>query len=182
MSKLRRRAVLIAGMALCSAHAQRTTADPWFEALDTEQGRHRFKFWGFDVYEAVLRVGPAFEPQAYDRHPMALSLTYARAFKGADIARRSVEEIERQAPLDPATRQKWGDLLSALFPDVNPGDTLMGAYRPAQGVQLWRRAGAWQWVGDITDMALARRFMGIWLSSATSQPAMRAALLGLRPA
>jgi Chalcone isomerase-like len=72
-------------------------------------------------------------------------------------------------------------VLTALFPDVSSGDTLMGAYRPAQGVQLWRRGTAWQSVGDITDLALARRFMGIWLSPATSQPAMRAALLGLKP-
>ena len=187
MRPLRRRAVLIGAVALCTARAQtqtqsqRASPDPWFEALDTEQGRHRFKFWGFDVYEAVLRVGPSFEPLAHERHPMALSLTYARAFKGADIARRSVEEIERQAPIDAATRQRWADMLTALFPDVSSGDTLMGAYRPAQGVQLWRRGTAWQSVGDITDLALARRFMGIWLSPATSQPAMRAALLGLKP-
>lgn len=151
----------------------------WFETLEREQGRHRFRFWTFDVYEAVLRAGPGFEPQSWSKHPLALSLTYARDFRGSDIARRSVEEIERQSPLGDALRQRWQVQLAALLPDVRAGDALVGAYRPDQGLQFWRRRETWQWLGELGDVDLSRRFMGIWLSPQTSEPAMRQALLGL---
>ncbi len=169
----------VATLAL-TTHAQ-TERVRWFESLDREQGRHRFRFWTFDVYEAVVRVGPGFEPLAWSKHPIALSLTYARDFKGADIARRSVEEIERQAPLGDALRQRWQAQLSALLPDVRAGDTLVGAYRPDQGLQFWRQRETWQWLGEVSEADLARRFMGIWLAPQTSEPAMRQALLGLSP-
>ena len=154
--------------------------DPWFEVLSKEQGRHRFRFWGFEVYEAVLRVGPTFQPMAFDRHPLALSLIYARSLSGVDMARRSMVEIERQSPLEPDLRQRWLDQLIALFPDVSAGDKLLGAYQPGQGLQMWRFDDRWQRLGESQDMELARRFFGIWLSSQTSQPAMRNALLGLK--
>lgn len=181
MSPATRRAFMASVVAVTvgQALAQQTERPLWFEALDREQGRHRFRFWTFDVYDAAVRVGPGFEPLQWARHPLALSLTYARDFKGADIARRSIEEIERQSPLGDALRQRWLAQLSSLLPDVRAGDTLIGAYRPELGVQFWRQRESWWRVGEITDLDLARRFMGIWLAPQTSEPAMRQALLGL---
>lgn len=183
MSELTRRKLcgVVALLASPMLGAQSVGTDLWFESLTQEQGRHRFKFWGFEVYDAVLRVGPGFEPLAYERHPMALALTYARTFKGADIARRSIDEIERQLVLEPNLRSRWLTQLTTIFPDVEAGDTLLGAYRPGQKLQFWRRGTQWQWVGELNDPELARRFMGIWLAPQTSQAAMRAALLGLTP-
>lgn len=175
------RRTFLAGVAASTLVRAQAQADRvrWFEALDREQGRHRFRFWTFDVYEAVVRVGPGFEPTTWAQHPLALGLTYARDFKGTDIARRSMEEIERQAPLAEALRQRWLSQLTALLPDVRSGDTLVGAYRPEQGVQFWRQRESWQWLGELSDIDLSRRFMGIWLAPQTSEPAMRSALLGL---
>ena len=182
---LKTRRAFMAGVAAASmapALAQQTERSRWFEALDREQGRHRFRFWAFEVYDAVVRVGPGFEPLHWARHPLALSLTYARDFKGIDIARRSIEEIERQSALGDALRQRWHAQLTALMPDVQAGDTLVGAYRPEQGLQFWRQRGSWSWVGEVTDPDLSRRFIGIWLAPQTSEPAMRQALLGLSSA
>lgn len=181
MNPATRRAFMagVAAAAVAPVLAQQSERPRWFEALDREQGRHRFRFWTFDVYDAVVRVGAGFEPLHWARHPLALSLTYARDFKGADIARRSIEEIERQSALGDALRQRWLAQLTALLPDVRAGDTLVGAYRPEQGVQFWRQRESWLWVGEVTDPDLSRRFMGIWLAPQTSEPAMRQALLGL---
>lgn len=174
------RRMFVAGSAVAVLGVQaQTGSGPWFESLDRELGRHRFRFWGFDVYEAVVRVGPGFEPMTWERYPLALGLTYARDFRGADIARRSIEEIERQGSLREATRQRWLAQLMAVLPDVRAGDTVYGTYRPDQGVQFWRQRESWQSLGDVADAELARRFMGIWLSPQTSEPAMRQALLGL---
>ena len=183
MNPTTRRAFMtsVAAASVAPAWAQQTERARWFETLDREQGRHRFRFWAFDVYDAVVRVGPGFEPLAWAKHPLALSLTYARDFKGADIARRSIEEIERQSPLGEAQRQRWLSQLTALLPDVRSGDTLVGAYRPEQGLQFWRQRESWQWLGEVGDADLSRRFMAIWLAPQTSEPAMRQALLGLSP-
>lgn len=178
MSRLARRACLAWCLSgVWPVLAQTPSATRWMDALDREQGKHRFRFWGFDVYEAQLRVAAGFDPQAWEQHPLALSLTYARAFKGADIARRSVDEIARQGPLSDALRQRWQTQLTELFPDVGPGDTLIGVYRPQAALQLWRRQHNTQWVGEVADLELSRRFIGIWLSPQTSEPAMRQALL-----
>ncbi|MDI9330642.1 MAG: chalcone isomerase family protein [Alphaproteobacteria bacterium] len=177
----RRHGLLLLALAALSVAAQWPSGAEWLVTMDREQGRHRFRFWGLDVYEAVLRVAPGFEPSQWERHPLALSLTYARTFKGTDIARRSLDEIERQTPLDPVLRQRWQSQLTAIFPDVVAGDTLLGAYRPDLGVVFWRRSGGWQAVGQVPDVELARRFMGIWLSPQTSQTGMRSALLGWGP-
>ena len=149
------------------------------ESFDRELGKHRFRYWGFEVYEAQLRVTPGFDAQAWDQPPLALSLTYARTFKGADIARRSIDEMARQAPLADPLRQRWQTQLTELFPDVGPGDTLIGVYRPQAALQLWRRQQQTQWLGEVADPELARRFIGIWLAPQTSEPAMRQALLRL---
>lgn len=59
-------------------------------------GQAKLKFWGFEVYQATLWVGPGFVAAAYEQSPFALELAYLRDFKGADIAKRSLAEMRRQ--------------------------------------------------------------------------------------
>jgi hypothetical protein len=54
------------------------------------------------VYDARLWVGPGFRQSEFDRHPLALELAYLRAFTGADIARRSIDEMRRAGSFDAA--------------------------------------------------------------------------------
>ncbi len=53
-------------------------------------------------------------------YPLALELSYHRAFKGAAIAQRSIDEIERQGELPPAQAQRWLKSLTALLPMCSP--------------------------------------------------------------
>jgi hypothetical protein len=58
---------------------------------------------------------------------------------------------------------------------VRKGDRILGAHRPGVGASFWVNGQA---SGDIRDAEFSRLFFGIWLSPKTSEPSMRAALLG----
>lgn len=170
--------VAAASAAASAVAADDTSAPPSFvqQALPAAAllGQGQMRFLGLRIYDARLWVGPQFEAADFGDHPLALELTYHRAFKGAAIAQRSIEEIERQGKLAPAQAQHWQKALAALLPDVQTGDLLTGLYQPGRGMQFWRGE---QLLGAIDDAELARRFFAIWLSPRTSEPGLRGALL-----
>jgi hypothetical protein len=137
-------------------------------------GTGRFTFLGFPVYQATLWVAPGFRRSTLGAAPVALELAYKRSFKGADIARRSLEEMQRVGGFDAAQAERWEAALRDLLPDVKPGDRLIGVHRPGVGAQFYQGARA---LGGIDDVDFSRRFFAIWLGPASSAPALRDALL-----
>ena len=174
--------VLAAALAVTGAVAQEAAAPPAFvhQALPgaTLWGQGQMRFFGLRIYDARLWAGPQFEAADFGAYPLALELTYDRAFTGAAIAQRSIEEIERQGDLAPPQAQRWLKALAAVLPDVQPGERLTGLYQPGLGMRLWHGQQA---LGAIDDAELARRFFGIWLSPRTSEPGLRSALLARKP-
>jgi hypothetical protein len=140
----------------------------------TLSGQAKMTFWGFEVYQATLWVGPGFAEAAYEQSPLALELLYLREFKGADIAKRSIAEMRRQAPMSPAQEATWEAQMRALFPDVKTGDRITGVHQPGTGAVFWSNSRR---LGEVRDPAFARQFFGIWLSAQTSEPQLRRALL-----
>nr|WP_244983062.1 chalcone isomerase family protein [Comamonas aquatica] len=132
------------------------------------------RFLGLRIYGARLWVGPGFDAQTFGAFPLALELTYHRAFSAQAIAERSVQEIGRQRTLDTQQAARWTAALAQWLPDVQPGDRLTGLYLPGQGMRLWRGG---QLLGQLSDADLAQHFFGIWLSPQTSEPRLRSALL-----
>ncbi len=152
---------------------------PWVALANTDPttglsrwGSGEFRRFGFLVYEATLWAGD--DPQ---RPPLALKLTYRRTIAGQAIADASVKEIRQLGIADEATLLRWGQQMTALFPNVKPGDYITGHYR-AEGAQFHFNDRP---LGSIDDPAFARAFFAIWLDPKTSAPELRAALLK-RPA
>ncbi len=149
-------------------------------------GQAKLTFWGFEVYQAALWVAPGFAAGAYVDHGFALELVYLRDFSGADIAKRSLAEMARQAPISADQTMRWGEQMRALFPDVRAGARLTGIHQPGVGARFVFNG---QPLGEVKDAEFARRFFGIWLSPQTSEPELRLGLLqqvtpaaGTRPA
>lgn len=170
------------GVGVDSAAADDATAPPAFVQLALPEvtlwGQGQMRFLGLRIYDARLWAGPQFEAMDFGLYPLALELTYHRAFTSAAIVQRSIEEIERQSAPTPTQVQRWQKALAAVLPDVQPGDRLTGLYQPGLGMRLWRGPQA---LGAIDDAELALRFFGIWLSPRTSEPGLRSALLGRQP-
>jgi glucose/arabinose dehydrogenase len=130
-------------------------------------GQGRLTFLGLSVYDARLWVGPAFEAGGFANHPFVLELAYLRGLQGAQIARRSVEEMRRSGPLPDEQASRW----------EAAGDRIAGVHRPGRGAVFLVNGKP---AGEIADPEFARRFFAIWLAPTTSEPALRAALLGAR--
>ena len=140
------------------------------------RGQGVLRFWGLPVYEARLWVSPGFAAHDYAALPLALELTYQRAFTAQAIAKRSIEEMRRVGSFSPEQGARWQQALQAILPDVQPGDRITGLYRPGAGA-LFQMQG--RTVGEVADAEFARLFFGIWLSPRTSEPQLRQALLAL---
>lgn len=131
-------------------------------------GSGRFRRFGFHVYDATLwSLGD--DPT---RPPLALRLTYQRHIAGRDIADASVREM-RRFTADEARLKDWGETMRGLFPDVRPGDALLGIHWP--GLASFHLNG--REIGRVADPEFARHFFAIWLDPRTSAPDLREALL-----
>jgi hypothetical protein len=160
----RRRALLL-GLAAAPFAASATT-DP-MTGLQ-RWGSGEFRRFGFLVYAASLWAGE--DPL---RPPLALQLTYKRNIAGAAIAEASVKEIRQLGLADEATLSRWGGLMAGLFPDVRPGDSIIGEYR-ASGAGFYFNG---RLLGRVEEAAFAQAFFAIWFDTRTSAPELRAALL-----
>ncbi len=137
-------------------------------------GQGLLRFWGLEVYQASLWVGPGFRSESFANQPFALELEYRRAFKASAIAERSILEMRRLGAFSEAQAQRWQRALQAALPDVSPGDRIVGLHRPGQGARF-EQGG--RLLGEVADPEFARLFFAIWLSPGTSGPALREALL-----
>lgn len=142
------------------------------------RGQALYRFWGLEIYEASLWL-PAEAGPAWSSHSLVLSLLYHRRFSAQDIAERSVQEMQRQGSLTPEVLRQWQRQLAEVLTDVRPGERLTAAYAPQRGVRFWHHARGVTPLGQIDDVTLASKFIGIWLAPTTSAPALRQALLGL---
>jgi hypothetical protein len=132
-------------------------------------GSGEFRRFGFLVYEATLWASGD-DPL---RPPLALKLTYKRNISGRDIADASVKEMRNLGVADESRLRGWGERMLGIFPDVRPGDHLVGVQLPdAARFHFNDRS-----IGSIDDPDFTRAFFAIWLDARTSAPDLRAALL-----
>jgi hypothetical protein len=137
-------------------------------------GQHRLTYWGFEVYDASLWASTPFAAPDWHKQVLGLELRYLRDFKGTDLAQRSIDEIQGQRPLSPTQLQIWSATLQTLMPNVRAGESITAIYSPDQGMQLLHQD---RLMGELRDAEFARRFLGIWLATETSQRKLRQNLL-----
>jgi hypothetical protein len=137
-------------------------------------GQQRLTYWGFDIYDASLWANTPFAPETWAKQHLVLRLRYLRDFKGADIAQRSIDEMQSQRPLTSAQLKTWSATLQTLIPNVRHGEFITGVYQPDKGMQLLHQD---RLLGELSDTELAQRFLGIWLAPETSQRQLRQQLL-----
>ena len=166
----RRTALAAFGLALVGA----AHAAPELAGLKL-RGQGRFRYFGLSIYDARLWSAEPLDAARWAEQPLMLELQYARSLVGREIAKRSLVEMRRQATVDDAKAQSWLQAMEAAFPDVKAGDRLTGQYEPGTGAQFFFNGQPRQ---RIADAEFARLFFGIWLSPKTSEPALRAQLLG----
>lgn len=139
-------------------------------------GSGRLRFMLLHVYDARLWVRDGFNAVDFAKASLALELEYARTLFGGLIADRSLAEMRRNADITDDKAQHWLAVMRQLFVDVHKGDRITGVQVPGVATRIFVNG---RFRGEVRDAEFTRLFFGIWLSPATSEPALRDALLGL---
>ncbi|AOT10812.1 chalcone isomerase family protein [Pseudoalteromonas luteoviolacea] len=135
-----------------------------------QTARMTYLFW--DVYDIRL-YSPSGRYEPFE--PFVLQLTYLRDLDGQEIAKRSLEEMQKQGFNDAALGEVWLEKMKAIFPDVSENYSLYGV-RDVKGAT--RFYDSEKFLGEITDQSFTKWFFDIWLSEKTTEPKMRLKLLG----
>jgi hypothetical protein len=139
------------------------------------QGQGRFRWFGLTIYDAELLSTQPLRDDQWSQQTFGLRLTYARTLRGAEIAKSSLQEMEKLGIVPTAQREVWLQRMTALFPDVNQGDAITGVNLPNRGIRFWRTDRP---LGTVDDPAFARAFFSIWLDPKTTAPELRKSLFG----
>ena len=138
-------------------------------------GSGRLTFLTLAIYDARLWVLDWFKAEEFEQTPLAVELEYARTLYGKLIAERSLDEMKRASGISDEQAERWLAVMKQTFPDVAQGDRITGVFRPGESARFFLNGKT---LGEVRDAEFARRFFGIWLSPKTSEPKLRAALLG----
>jgi hypothetical protein len=138
----------------------------------TQRGDAVMRFFGLKVYD--IRLWTPSKPHR-DEDLFALELVYDLGLKGAEIAKRSADEMRKIGYRDEAKLKRWTDAMARIFPDVKQGDTLIGVSVPGKEARFYSRD---KFIAAVPDPEFAQAFFGIWLSEKTSEPKLRERLLG----
>jgi hypothetical protein len=149
------------------------------ELLDWRlQGQGQVRFFGLLIYDIRLWTRDKFEAaqlkSQWNSQPVALELEYARNLSGADIAKRSLVEMRRQAEITDVQAKNWLAEMEAAFPDVKSGDRISGIHAPAISTDFYVNGRLQR---RIADADFSRLFFGIWLSPQSSEQGLRSTLL-----
>jgi hypothetical protein len=142
-------------------------------------GEATLRYFGMQVYDIRLWADDKAALARPEATRLALELRYARALDGAQIAARSLQEMQGIGEVPRERGQRWLAAMREIFPDVNEGDRITGLQLPGEAARFWRNG---QPIGELRDAEFTRLFFGIWLSPRSSQPRLREALLGPRGA
>ena len=136
-----------------------------------ETARMTYLFW--DVYDATL-----YAPKGTysEQQPFVLALRYLRDLDGKAIAERSLEEMQKQGFNDSALGKKWLQQMIDIFPDVSENTTLYGVRNASGYTEFYQGNNK---LGEVQDPQFTRWFFDIWLGAKTSEPKLRAEILGL---
>ncbi len=168
----------IAGLAVVVASAAHALS-PALPAMVAETmpgleavGSHHFRYLLFHVYDATLWAPQGrFTPAG----PFALDIRYALDIRGRDLSKRSIDEMRKHGHGDSAKLARWAAEMDRVFPDIKPGDRLVGVHVPGREARFYNARGL---LGTVPDGEFARAFFDIWLAERTSEPAMRRGLMG----
>lgn len=167
---------LIVATILSSAPVMANPSPPYLtlhvpQAAELGRGRLTYLLW--EVYDARL-----FTPKGswQNKPPYALELHYLMSLDGEKIAERSAEEMRGQGFKDETLLKKWQQQMTAIFPDVEKGDTITGVLDEKGTSRFYLNQKN---IGVISDPVFGEYFFGIWLNEKTSEAALRRKLLAL---
>jgi hypothetical protein len=137
-----------------------------------EQGSAKMRWFGLPIYDITLFSA---RPKFDEALPYALFIRYARTISSEQLADTSIDQMRKLGFSDEASLKRWRAQLKSVFPSVKPGETILGVHEPGLRARFFHQGRN---VGVLEDAMLARAFFAIWMDEKTSEPGLRAELLG----
>jgi hypothetical protein len=135
-------------------------------------GSSSLHFIGFKVYDIALWSEN--KNFSYDKK-FAIFIRYNMNFSKEDLAKKSIEEIERLHVLSDEKRKNYLTQLAKIFRSVKKSDEKVALFLPNQGVEVFCNGNL---SGKITDPEFAKLFVNIWLDEKSSYPKVTRDILG----
>jgi hypothetical protein len=135
-------------------------------------GQAEYRFWGQPMYEARLLTPGAAELDW--TRPLGLELEYARSFDAGVLVWSSLVELRRLEGTRP-DHDAFEAALSGCFASVSAGDSYLALATSADDLGFFLNGDE---VCAISGDRWAERFLAIWLSEDSRDPASARALLG----
>lgn len=136
------------------------------------RGQADYRFWGQPMYQARL-LTPGAEALDWAR-PLGLELEYARGFDAGVLVWSSMVELRRLEGRR-GDHEAFEAALADCFASVSAGDSYLALARSADDLDFYLNGDE---VCAISGDRWAERFLAIWLSEDSRDPASARALLG----
>jgi hypothetical protein len=137
-------------------------------------GKGQHSWFGLLIYDAALWVGKQGYAGHQAKEPFVLELRYARSLGGMRIAQASIEQMQKVGVGSSTQHASWLASMQATFPDVQEGTRLSAWFAPKAATRFFLNGKP---LGEIADPEFGPAFAAIWLSSASTAPHLREALL-----
>ncbi|MCU0974895.1 MAG: chalcone isomerase family protein [Steroidobacteraceae bacterium] len=138
-------------------------------------GKGRLTWLGFGIYRAGLWTPDGRFEDFAPGGPVALSLSYERAFSRAQLIEITTGEWTRLGLATPAQRDSWARAIEGFWKDVRKGDNMTAVVVPGGETRFYDATGL---VGRVTDPAFGPAYLRIWLDQRSAVSELRVALLG----
>ncbi|PKI14853.1 chalcone isomerase family protein [Colwellia sp. 12G3] len=136
-------------------------------------GETTFSILFWDLYKSELLTTSGKYPIEINKENLLFDINYLADISSEDLIERTIEQWEHLG-LTPEEYLPYVPVLKNIWPDTKDGDSLSLLIHEGRSVFYFNE----QYIGVINAPEFGPLFLAIWLSENTSQPSLRAELLG----
>lgn len=136
-------------------------------------GTAKFSVLFWDIYQSTLLSSTGAYPIENKQQQLLFEITYLKDITKKDLIERTIEQWQHIGH----TENDFGAFvpeLETMWPNIKAGDSLALLVNDKASVFYFNQ----QKIGEINNDEFGRLFLNIWLAHNTSQPQLRAQLLG----
>lgn len=137
-------------------------------------GSAKFSVYFWDIYNSTLYTTTGQYPVSVEQSNIVFHIEYLRDITSADLIERTIEQWQHLG-LKSSEYQQYLPQLEQLWPDIKAGDSLTLLINQSQSKFYFNQ----KYLGSIKQHIFGQQFLNIWLSAKSSQPKLRAQLLGV---
>ena len=138
-------------------------------------GRGELTWFGLSIYHASLWTSTGEYQSVKHSLPIALTITYNKNIKSEALAKRTVEEWKQLGLFDDQRRKFWGQQLKQIWPNVTPGDSITTLVTANKKTRFYHND---KLLTELAEPTFGTALLSIWLDAETSEPHLRAKLIG----